>query len=191
MMKFQINQAKAGFFDRVAVMMALNKMSAKVLPKAGAFVMRTARSSIKKPRKRKSGEMTDRQRTAFKRREKLFKQGKIASKPVQPSMPSRPGEPPRGPTGLLKKHLFFSYDPATKSVVVGPALLNKSTGAPAVLEQGGPTEVTVLKFVTRAGQVTTERSKRVVTIEARPYMAPAYKRNEDKIRQLFRDSVKG
>ncbi|HUX17173.1 MAG TPA: hypothetical protein VMW52_11920, partial [Phycisphaerae bacterium] len=34
--------------------------------------------------------------------------------------PSRPGKPPHAHVGTIKRLLFFSYDRATRSVVVGP-----------------------------------------------------------------------
>lgn len=49
---------------------------------------------------------------------------------------SRPGEPPRLHTGELKRFLFFAYDLASKSVVVGPQKLTKLGSAPETLEYG-------------------------------------------------------
>lgn len=50
---------------------------------------------------------------------------------------SRPGRPPFSHTGTLKKFIYFSYDPARKSVVIGPTLAGPMSGAPAALEHGG------------------------------------------------------
>lgn len=60
---------------------------------------------------------------------------------------SQPGEPPRSVTGKLKKFLNFSYDPATRSAVIGPegfgwlhfttTGLDISEPIPAILEYGG------------------------------------------------------
>ena len=121
---------------------------------------------------------------------KLFKEGKTTVKPRRPLVGSRAGEPPRTRVGLIRKHLYFAYDPEKKTVVVGPALLNKTTMAQATLEHGGSTTVTSVRFVTRAGKVTTEKSTRTIDIKPRPFMQPAYNRNEAKIRELFRNSVK-
>ena len=74
--------------------------------------------------------------------------------------PSAPGRPPRSHTGLLKKFIFFGYDPAAQSVVIGPARLNKSTfEALEALEYGG----------------TSQNSKgKRIEIEERPFMTPAF-----------------
>jgi hypothetical protein len=55
--------------------------------------------------------------------------------------PAPPGQPPHSHTGLLKRFLFFAYEPASDSVVIGPARLNKPGAAPRVLEHGGKTMV--------------------------------------------------
>jgi hypothetical protein len=88
---------------------------------------------------------------------------------------SKPDEGPTNQTGLLKQNIFFVYDPHRRSVVIGPTLLN----APATLEHGG---VVVRK--TRKG-----RSKRVV-YAPRPYMGPAFQKENPKLPRLWRDSVR-
>jgi len=51
--------------------------------------------------------------------------------------PSMPGESPTNQTGLLKRFLFYSWDGATQSVVIGPEKLPGARGeAPKVLEYG-------------------------------------------------------
>jgi hypothetical protein len=60
---------------------------------------------------------------------------------------SEPGQPPRSRTGLLKKFIFFIYESAKKSVIIGPAALNITTRSdsgrtlrgrvPEILEYGG------------------------------------------------------
>src|SRR5262245_52774098 len=95
-------EVKRLFFDRKAVMNALDRGARRALSRAGAFIRTAARSSIRS------------RRTS-----------------------SKPGAPPHSHTGLLKRFLFFSYDSAQRSVVVGPAKLNRGSGAPKVLEHGG------------------------------------------------------
>ena len=55
---------------------------------------------------------------------------------------SKPGDPPRSHSGLLKRFIFFGYEPQKRSVVIGPTKLNRSTlsGAEA-LEHGGQIEL--------------------------------------------------
>ena len=137
--------AKAGFFDRAAVLGAVDRATRKVLSRFGAFVRTTARSSIR-------------------RRKNI----------------SRPGQAPTSWTGLLKKFLFFSFDRASRSVVIGPVRLSESRGeAPPLLEHGGTATRT-----DRQG-----RNERVV-YERRPYMGPAFDKELPKLPELWRDSVR-
>src|SRR6478609_7910736 len=52
---------------------------------------------------------------------------------------SAPGAPPSVHKGFLKNFTFFSWDPATRSVVVGPEKLDSvvAKDAPNALEFGG------------------------------------------------------
>lgn len=79
---------------------------------------------------------------------------------------SRPGQPPHSHAGLLRKFIFFSYDRASESVVIGPTLLKPDSTAPAALEYGSETHA------------------------ARPYMRPAYEAELPKVPDLFRDMIK-
>ncbi len=94
-----------------------------------------------------------------------------------------PGQPPHSHTGLLKRFLFFAYEPASESVVIGPAKLNKPTEAPRVLEHGGKT----LFERRRRGKVVRRR----VTIESRPFMGPALEKERPKLPKRWAGSVRG
>lgn len=52
--------------------------------------------------------------------------------------PSQPGGPPRSKTGLLRNFIFYSWDPVSQSIVIGPQRLSgKGLGdAPRRLELG-------------------------------------------------------
>lgn len=92
--------------------------------------------------------------------------------------PSRLGESPTNQTGLLKRHIYFVFDDARRSVVIGPILLNRGSGAPSTLEHGGDV-------------VIAERGRRrTVTYAPRPYMGPAFEKEKQKLPALWRDSVK-
>ncbi len=136
------------FFDRKAVVDAVDKAKRAVLSKAGAFIRTIARTSI---RKRKGS--------------------------------SPPGSPPHSHVGLLRNFILFGYDPASDSVVIGPAKLNKPTEAPRVLEHGGTTTIT--RFA--RGRLR----KRRLRIAARPYMGPALEKEQPKLPKLWAGSVKG
>ncbi|MBS3821018.1 MAG: hypothetical protein KGY81_04565, partial [Phycisphaerae bacterium] len=105
MIRFEIKQM---FFDAPAVRRKVDASTRRVLSKFGAFVRRTARSSIRKRKKASS-----------------------------------PGSPPSSHIGLLKKFIFFGYEPAKRSVVIGPVRLSqKGRGeAPHLLEYGGATKI--------------------------------------------------
>jgi len=82
--------------------------------------------------------------------------------------PSAPGEPPHSHTGLLKAGTLYSFDPAERSVVVGPARLRGR-------QTYGP--VTVPELMEHG-------------YEARPYMAPAFEAGEKKLDEFWRGSVR-
>ena len=88
---------------------------------------------------------------------------------------SAPGQPPSSHTGLLKRFIFFSFDPSRKSVVIGPMRLNqRNTDAPHILEYGG----------------TATLDKKQVTVRPRPYMGPAFEKEKPNLPALWRDYVK-
>ena len=142
MIRFEITKL---FFDKKAVRDKVDAGTRRVLSKFGAFVRRTARSSIRK-RKRAS----------------------------------RPGQPPSSHTGLLKKFIFFGYEPAKRSVVIGPVrLTQKGRGeAPSLLEYGGSTKV--------KHRGTRKRAK----VRPRPFMRPAFEKEQPKLPAMWRDSIK-
>jgi hypothetical protein len=81
---------------------------------------------------------------------------------------SGPGEPPAAHAGQLRDLLFFAWDSAARSVVVGPILFaGRSAGqrprVPTILEGGGTTTLE-----DRRGRQKTAR------FQARPYMQPAF-----------------
>lgn len=179
MLSMTISQAKAGFFDRKAVLSAVDRAERKNLSKAGAYIRTSARSSMRKARRKTDGELTAEEKRIFDLRLRIWKQNKDGSpRPKRPMAPSKPGEPPRVVTGLLKKFLFFAYDAGSKSVVIGPARLNSASGtAPATLERGGSATV-------------GGKRRKTVRVAPRPYMGPALAKNKAVAVGLWKDSVK-
>ena len=93
--------------------------------------------------------------------------------------PAPPGQPPSSHSGLLKKLIFFGYEPQKRSVVIGPARLREPVGdAPHALEHGGMSAVIIGK------------RKRNVKIAARPFMVPAFEKETSKLPSMWRDSIK-
>ena len=149
MIGYRIDEIKGLFFDSAKVQAATSRAERNVLSRFGAFVRRTARSSI---RKRKG--------------------------------PSEPGQPPSSHTGLLKRFIFFAYEPERRSVVIGPVRLNQKVGdAPAALEHGGPSKVV-------SGNRRRKRQVRTITIRPRPFMGPAFEAERPKLSAMWANSVK-
>ena len=92
---------------------------------------------------------------------------------------SSPGEPPSSHTGLLKRFIFFVFDRAKRSVIIGPTRLAAKVGqAPEALEYGGRSKAAV-------------RGKTYSTfIESRPFMHPAFEQEQPKLPGMWQDSVK-
>jgi len=93
--------------------------------------------------------------------------------------PAAPGSAPSSHTGLLKRLIFFGYDPARQSVVIGPAPLRSTVEAPPLLEYGGTAR--------RKGRNGKTKS---ATYQARPYMGPAFEKERKVLPPLWRDSIK-
>jgi hypothetical protein len=94
---------------------------------------------------------------------------------------SPPGHPPYSHEGSLRRLIYFGYDPARDSVVVGPVGFKRSA-APHALEFGGATEVQRR----RRGKVVKTRA----TIRQRPYMGPALEKERPKLPQRWAGSIR-
>lgn len=160
------------FFDRPAVIRMVEKNTRRVLSRFGAYVRRTARSSIRKARQKKIAELTPKELKSYRRRQRKHRQGR-GPKARRPSASAKPGKPPRYHTGLLRKILFI-WDRYEQSVSIGPVVLMNSGRVPEVLEHGGQTQY--------FGEP--------MQIHPHPYMGPALDKEWPKLDDLWRDSVK-
>ena len=91
---------------------------------------------------------------------------------------SEPGQPPSSHVGLLKRLIFFAFDPNRKSVVIGPTLLRPGSKAPKLLEHGGDTTF------------DTAKGKQPARYRPRPFMGPAFAAEEPRLPDLWKNSVK-
>jgi hypothetical protein len=92
---------------------------------------------------------------------------------------SQPGDPPSSHVGLLKKLLFFGYDPGRKSVVIGPTPLHGTAEAPPLLEYGG------------RARVKDRKGRSVLaTYRPRPFMGPAFEREKPKLPAMWANSIR-
>ena len=142
MIRFEMTQL---FFDSKKVRRSVDRTTRRVLSKFGAFVRRTARSSIRKRKKA-----------------------------------SPPGSPPSSHIGLLKKFIWFGYEPAKRSVVIGPARLSQGGRgeAPSLLEYGG------------TGTVERRGKRKRAKVRPRPFMGPAFEKEQPKLPAMWRGSVR-
>jgi len=104
--------------------------------------------------------------------------------------PSAPGRPPHMHTGLIKKFLYFSYDVATKSEVIGPAIINTPTGAPKTLEYGGDAQFPENRWATVGGQRKLVSKYKIIHVLPRPYMKPALALAKPRLAELWQNSVR-
>lgn len=91
---------------------------------------------------------------------------------------SPPGVPPRTHVGHLKRLLFFSWDPATRSVVIGPIKFRQGV-VPSLLEFGG----------------TVKGKRRGVMVRMRyrgnPYMRPALDKELPNMPKAWATALRG
>lgn len=160
-----IARIKGFFFDRERVLKAADRAQVRVLSRFGAFVRTTAQRSM---RRRKG--------------------------------PSAPGTPPsshgadKKPRGSkyrgawLRELLFFSYDPVSKTCVVGP-LGFKSSPVPHLHEFGGvlPVKPLTIHYPNGGTKLIPGGVKRY---PQRAYMAPALAKEMPKFAKLFEGSIR-
>lgn len=148
------------------------------------------------------------------RRQELSRAGAFIRQRAKSSIRKRkgvsaPGSPPSSHTGILRRFIFFGYDPTADSVVVGPAKTNQvffsrnrkpvRGTVPEVLEYGG--SITIFEvFKNGKWRRADLRSRRrlsglktryrTVRIKPRPYMRPALQAELPQLPALWRNSVR-
>ena len=95
---------------------------------------------------------------------------------------SEPGKPPSSHSGLLKRFIFFGYDRAAQSVVVGPVALRSKPEAPELLEYGGQVQ-------RRVGRRGRKKKLKTMRYRPRPFMTPAFETEKPKLPAMWKDSV--
>ena len=94
---------------------------------------------------------------------------------------------------LLKRFTFYGYDPARRSVVIGPELMRGR-----MLGFGPYGDVTVPELLEYGGTVTMTRSSArrlgrpegsTATYPAMPYMGPAFEAGMAKLKGFYKDSM--
>lgn len=110
---------------------------------------------------------------------------------------SSPGEPPKAHVGLIKEGqhaVEFWWDFNSRSVVIGPTLINRSSVALKTLEHGGDE---MLSWVWRTKNVGAKKKRWLEKSPSYtahyapfPFMQPAYDENLAKLQPLWANSIK-
>jgi hypothetical protein len=155
---------KGGFFDRKVVLDALDKATFRIFSEFGRKVRKTAQKSLKYGEKASppgSPPTAHKSRTITKTSKST---GRVRKRSVS----------------FLREYLYYAFDRATRSVVIGPARLNSTIdpGALQALEYGGTATV----------KSRGKRSRKAVA--ARPFMRPAAAAELPNLPPMWRDSVR-
>lgn len=165
MITLDFKSAKANFFDRKKVANAVDRATKKALNAAGRMIRAAAQKSL-----------------AY---------GDKASRPGSPPTAHRSrlhtrvskttGKSRTRAVSYLREFLFYSYDPANNSVVVGPVRLGSTVdpGALPALEYGGSSTVEDRRGV-----------RRRIQVRPRPFMGPALRQELPGLPAMWRDSVR-
>lgn len=172
--QFRLRTVVRSFFDRDVVMRAMDSQTRQTLSRFGAYVARRAKSLIRPARQLPLGEMSADELLQYRIAQAAAKRAGRAA-PKRPLASSKPGEPPRSILGYLRRFIYFGWDPATHSVVIGPALFGGASGtAPRVLEEGG---------------MTVNYKGKTLTIKPRPFMSPAFQAELVELPKIWQQSV--
>jgi len=140
------------FFDK-ELLATLDKNLGPRMNRIGATIRLRAKGRIRRPRRKRLAELTNQELIRFYKARDEARQ--VGLKAEMPFAPSAAGEPPRSHTRILPDSIYYAYDPAARSVFVGPIAFGKRPGeATGALEHGG---------ISRGRHVA-----------ARPYMKPAF-----------------
>ncbi len=164
MISLDFKSLKTGFFDRKAVMDALDRANYQALKQYGLAVRRRAMASLKygKTPSTPGTPPTAHRSYNIRKKRKDGSYGRVRN------------------VSLLREYLYSVYDPRTRSVVVGPAKLNGAESRTVLksLEFGGPS------------MIVTVGRRRLANYPARPFMGPAGRAEAPGLPPRWRDSVR-
>ena len=163
-MQVTISGNAATLFDSAKLMKLVKKGIERSLKKCGAFVRTEAKSSLRYGKKSASPGAAPIVKRAGMSRTTKKKDGSIKTRVVSP----------------LKELIYFAFDPATESVVVGPAdfrnRASKTYRVPSILESGGSVTARTPK-----GQAVRRQ------YAGNPFMAPALRRVQSNFPSMFQN----
>lgn len=157
---------KRFFFDKAAVTRRIDAGAARALGRFGLYVQRADKKSLKyaKGRSLPGAPPTVHRSPAFTRTKK-----------------NRKGVRSRQQVSPLRELTYYGYDPAKRSVVIGPELFRNSKigggKAPRVIEEGG------------TGPVKSDGRIVLGRYAPRPHTGPAFHKILPQAPALFRNSV--
>jgi hypothetical protein len=145
------------FVDRKGVIERIDRKKLRVLGGTGAYAMGAMRKKIRAPRNTKKSQTINvrgrnyyvpvqgKVRDASTGRVVTEKEAVLAHDAMRQRRQSEGvGQPPRrGPSDLLRKHIFFGVEPESEAVTIGPEMFAKqppligATSVPHLLEKGG------------------------------------------------------
>jgi hypothetical protein len=113
------------FLDR-EVAKSLDPTKRRFFAWVGNDLRRAGRKRLRKPKQKKLAEMTEEERSKYRRLQELFRRGVITTKPKRPPAPAEPGEPPRirftpNPLRDGQQGILFGLNEANDGVVAGPS----------------------------------------------------------------------
>jgi len=148
------------FFDSEPVKRQLDKETRKVLTRSGGKIRIIAQRSMRPARRKRESELTTQEKADYARKVRIARQ-KGRPKPKRPYASAAPGEPPRTRNKLLRKNIFFGWDTASESIVIGAIQLPRLDHA-KLIEHGGNTTAKNVQ-----GQSVS------MTYKPHPFMQPA------------------
>lgn len=148
-------------FDRSIIKRNWSKINRTPLQTAGAFVARSARQSIRKARKSKTGKVK----------------------------PSPRGKPPRTRSAGEPLRLIFSVpNTVGTSVIIGPVGFGSAKPTTELHEKGGTATRYIPR--SKASKKSNKKRfiRKTVTYPPRPYMKPALDKTRSRLPHLWRNS---
>ena len=144
------------FFDKAAVMNQMDTRARVALGKFGALVRKSAIASVKDAPPTKHAPAGSPPFSHMASRRRAINRKRKAE-----------GRPKAGPGFKGLKHILYAYDPAKRSVIIGPASnRTRSITIPEILEEGK------------------------LGISNRRFMGPAFEKEQPRLAGLWADSVK-
>lgn len=141
----------------------------------GGYARTIMQRSIKRPSKRRMplASMSPQALADHKRKQRLYRQGKIKKKPLRPLAPAPAGRPPYNQTGGLKKRMRYEYLQRSRSVLFG--IVDDRDNIAQTLELGLPA-----RFKGPDGKTYT------ANFQKHPFIQPAAEKAKPKLLDFIR-----